>query len=130
MGVFDLEKNDHGVYASDGTEEQISAADYDPSHDRREDEEKRLRAVVAKDGEHHEAEVIEVEEEEEDVDDMFALDVTEKKPKKIKKVVVSDQRSWLTLILMAGLETSSSCTHRHDSRLSFRSGRILPDRLG
>ena len=86
-----MEKAEHqGHFAGDGAEEQISAADYDPSLDRKEDEEKRLRAVVEKDGEHQEAEEIEVEEEEEDdVDDMFALDVTEKKPKKVKKVAVS-----------------------------------------
>ena len=86
-----MEKADQqGHFAGDGVEEQISAADYDPSLDRKEDEEKRLRAVVEKDGEHQEAEMIEVEdEEEEDVDDMFALDVAEKKPKKVKRISVS-----------------------------------------
>ena len=62
-----MEKADQqGHFAGDGVEEQISAADYDPSLDRKEDEEKRLRAVVEKDGEHQEAEMIEVEDEEEE----------------------------------------------------------------
>ena len=78
--------------------EQISAADYDPSLDRREDEEKRVRCVIGKDAAHtggdKEVEMIDVEEEEEeeddDVEDMFALEPTEKKKKKrkVKKVTV------------------------------------------
>ncbi len=72
------------------TVEQISAADYDPSLDRREDEEKRVRAVIGN-GEHAvDLEVAEVEEdvgEEDDVDDMFALATNEKK-KKVRKVTV------------------------------------------
>lgn len=93
--AFDLTKQedkqlDDNIQVADGINEQVSAADYDPSLDRREDEEKRIRAVVEKDENHQDVEMIEVEEEEEeDVDDMFALDVTEKKPKKVKKVAVS-----------------------------------------
>ena len=93
--AFDLTKQedkqlDDNMQVADGTNEQISAADYDPSLDRREDEEKRIRAVVEKDESHQDVEMVEVEEdEEEDVDDMFDLDVTEKKPKKVKKVAVS-----------------------------------------
>ncbi|EJD06155.1 kinase-like protein [Fomitiporia mediterranea MF3/22] len=90
---FDLIKedkpSDSAVQVADGTGEQISAADYDPSFDRREDEEKRVRAVTAKDEKHQEIEMIEVEEEEEeeDVDDMFALDTVEKKKtKKVRKI--------------------------------------------
>jgi len=64
--------------------EQISAADYDPSLDRREDEQKRFvmdRTVAG------EAEVlVEEEEEEDDVDDMFVISTTKKK--KVKKVKV------------------------------------------
>ncbi|KAH8117641.1 kinase-like domain-containing protein [Phellopilus nigrolimitatus] len=87
---FDLAKKGAESNASqpvDGTGEQISAADYDPSLDRREDEEKRVRAVVSKDKGHQDVEIVEIEEEEEeDVDDMFALDTTEKKTKKVRKV--------------------------------------------
>ena len=49
------------VQAQTGTVEQISAADYDPSLDRREDEEKRVRAVV--DQTQNQIEMIEEEEE-------------------------------------------------------------------
>ena len=92
--AFDLTKQedkqlDDIMQVADGINEQVSAADYDPSLDRREDEEKRIRAVVEKDESHQDVEMVEVEEEEEDVDDMFALDVTEKRPKKVKKVAVS-----------------------------------------
>ena len=71
--------------------EQVSAADYDPSLDRREDEHKRFKEPIPKnEPTEEEIEVIEEEEEEEeDVDDMFAALTTEKKPKKVKKVVVS-----------------------------------------
>jgi serine/threonine-protein kinase PRP4 len=67
------------------TGEQISAADYDPNQDRREDEGKRgFRDVTEVD-----VEMIE-EEEDEDVDDIFAVATTErKKVKKVRKVVVN-----------------------------------------
>jgi hypothetical protein len=59
-----------------GAAEQISAADYDPSLDRREDEGKRLGAI----------EITEVEaEDDEEMDDMFAIGTPEKK-KKSKKI--------------------------------------------
>jgi serine/threonine-protein kinase PRP4 len=60
--------------------EQVSAADYDPSLDRREDEQKRIWNLNHVPGT--------VEEEEEDVDDMFAINTSEKKVKKVKKVLV------------------------------------------
>ena len=68
---------------------QVSAADYDPSLDRREDEHRRVLKdepmavdpVSIEDVE----EIEEVEEEEEDVDDMFAVAMGER-PKKVKKV--------------------------------------------
>jgi serine/threonine-protein kinase PRP4 len=71
----------------DGAREQISAADYDPSLDRREDEQRRVRG--AKEELNQDVEM--VEEEEEDVDDMFAVPVADKKKKikKVKKVIVS-----------------------------------------
>jgi serine/threonine-protein kinase PRP4 len=74
----------------DGAREQISAADYDPSLDRREDEQRRVRG--AKEDLNQDVEMIEEEEEEEeDVDDMFAVSVADKKKKikKVKKVIVS-----------------------------------------
>lgn len=74
-----------------GVAEQISAADYDPSLDRREDEQKRVRGVnQAPDAD---VEILEEEEEEEEdeVEDMFAVISTEKvkKVKKVKRVAVS-----------------------------------------
>lgn len=75
----------------DGAREQISAADYDPSLDRREDEQRRVRGT--KEVSNQDVEIIEEEEEEEegddDVDDMFAVAVVDKKTKKVKKVKVS-----------------------------------------
>jgi serine/threonine-protein kinase PRP4 len=75
----------------DGAPEQISAADYDPSLDRREDEQRRVRGT--KELLNQDVEMIEEEEneeeEEEDVDDMFAVSVADKKTKKVKKVMVS-----------------------------------------
>jgi serine/threonine-protein kinase PRP4 len=89
-GAFELAKDDEQedvqakVQAQNGGTHQISAADNDPSLDRREDEQRR----VYKD-KPMAVETIE-EEEEEDVDDMFAVVTTEKKKiKKVKKVVVS-----------------------------------------
>jgi serine/threonine-protein kinase PRP4 len=93
--LFDLAKEEEAGQAqtvvqhqneADGAAEQ-SAADYDPSMDRREDEHKRLRNdqdvhMVADDAEE---EYEEVEEVEEDLDDMFAID--DEKPKKVKKKV-------------------------------------------
>ncbi|KAN0075564.1 Protein kinase-like domain containing protein [Tylopilus felleus] len=89
QGAFELAKDeDEGkartnVQAQDGTGEQISAADYDPSLDRRED-----ARIHAYNGEPMAIDVEEVEEEEDDVDDMFAMASSErKKVKKVKKVV-------------------------------------------
>jgi hypothetical protein len=73
------------VQAENAGAEQVSAADYDPSLDRREDEQKRVREPMP------EVEVIEEEEEEDDVDDMFAVATGEKKKvKKVKTVVSGD----------------------------------------
>ncbi|KAK0227706.1 kinase-like domain-containing protein [Armillaria fumosa] len=66
---------------------QVSAGDYDPSLDRREDEQRRVFGPTQNEPEVMEMEVEEEEEEEEeDVDDMFAVATVEKKPKKFKKV--------------------------------------------
>ncbi|KAL5490604.1 PRP4_1 [Sanghuangporus weigelae] len=84
------EQSDAPAQPADEAGEQILAADYDPSLDRREDEEKRIRAVAAKDVGHQDVDMLEVEEEEEedDVDDMFSLDAVEKeKTKTVKKVM-------------------------------------------
>lgn len=64
--------------------EQVSAADYDPSLDRREDEQRRVRDPVPA------IETIEEEvEEEDDVDDMFAVATSDvKKVRKVKKKTV------------------------------------------
>ena len=64
----------------DGTGEQVSAADYDPCLDRREDEHKRVWGTKE---EPRDIEMVEEEEEEEDVDDMFAVATSEKKVKKL-----------------------------------------------
>ena len=98
--VFELAKGgeEEGAQAEaqeqaklDGGREQVSAADYDPSLDRREDEQRRVRG--AKEELNQDIEMIEDEEEEDeddDVDDMFAVSVADKKKvKKVKKVMVS-----------------------------------------
>ena len=69
--------------------EQVSAADYDPIQDRREDEGKRIHDV-----DNHAGDDVEmvVEEEEDDLDDMFAVVTTEKKKaKKIRRVLVRER---------------------------------------
>ncbi|KZT11177.1 kinase-like protein [Laetiporus sulphureus 93-53] len=73
----------------DGADGQVLAADYDPSLDRREDEQRRVLGV--KDESSDNMQVIEEEEEEEEVDDMFAIITTEtrKKTKKVKKVIIA-----------------------------------------
>ncbi|TCD64183.1 U4/U6 small nuclear ribonucleoprotein prp4 [Steccherinum ochraceum] len=89
-GTFSLAKDEEQdkqakAQIQDDLNEQISAADYDPNLDYREDEQKRARAVV---DDQPDMEIVEEEEveEEEDLDDMFAVSNTEKKIKKIKKV--------------------------------------------
>ncbi|KAF9481290.1 kinase-like protein [Pholiota conissans] len=68
--------------------DQVLAADYDPSLDRREDERKRFNGNMHVEVLDDEEEVEEeVEEEEEDIDDMFAVALSDKpKIKKVKKV--------------------------------------------
>ena len=94
----------------DGAREQVSAADYDPSLDRREDEQRRVR------GANQDVEMIEEDEEEEDVDDMFALFATDKqnKIKKVKKVIVRRvSRLFLTTLILCS-ETPFTGS-RHDN---------------
>ena len=80
---FTLVEDDTQVKLQVGNEggEQVSAADYDPSLDRREDEQKRIWNPAQS--------VEELEEEEEEVDDMFAVAAPEKQVKKLKRMVVS-----------------------------------------
>jgi serine/threonine-protein kinase PRP4 len=91
--VFDLTKEEDAGIAQtavqhenvkEGTADQ-SAADYDPSMDQREDEQKRLR-TDANLSVNEEAEEWEEEDDQddEDVDDMFAI-IDSEKPKKSKK---------------------------------------------
>lgn len=90
-----MKKQEENVNANVG--EQILAADYDPSLDRREDEGKRIQPLVKVEEEDVE-EVVE-EEDEDDVDDMFAVAVNDKpKVKKVKKVTVRPlAMSWVPL---------------------------------
>ncbi|KAI9453902.1 kinase-like domain-containing protein [Lactarius psammicola] len=108
-GVFELAKGgeEEGAQAEaqeqaklDGAREQVSAADYDPSLDRREDEQRRVRGVQEE--LNQDVEMIEVEEEEDDddVDDMFAVSVVDKKRvKKVKKVVKPSLPALITTTL-------------------------------
>ncbi|OSD02162.1 kinase-like protein [Trametes coccinea BRFM310] len=84
-GTFSLAKGDgeEQVQVQNALGEQVSAADYDPSLDRREDEHKRVWGVIE---EPDDVEMVE-EEEEDDVDDMFAIATSEKKVKRVKRVV-------------------------------------------
>ncbi|KAI6119682.1 kinase-like domain-containing protein [Pisolithus croceorrhizus] len=81
--MFELAKDEEDAHTKaagpDETGLQISAADYDPNLDRREDEQK----LVFKDGP---IDILE-EVEEEDVDDMFAIGTTDGKVKNAKKAV-------------------------------------------
>ena len=111
----------------DGAREQISAADYDPSLDRREDEQRRVRG--AKEELNHDVEMIE-EEEEEDVDDMFAVSVADKKKKikKVKKVIVSlllIVYPITTLISAARSETHATGSHHDNLGYCRRPRRLL-----
>ena len=110
----------------DGAREQISAADYDPSLDRREDEQRRVRGT--KEELNQDVEMIE-EEEEEDVEDMFAVSVADKKKtKKVKKVIVSLVVLVLrptTLISVARSETHVTGSHYNNLRYCRRLRRLL-----
>ncbi|KZV79783.1 kinase-like protein [Exidia glandulosa HHB12029] len=83
---FSLEKSTDGQASLADGGEQVSAADYDPSLDRKQDEDKRFgRQEVAMDVDLVE-EVVE-EEEEEEIDDLFALGTPEKKKTRIVRKV-------------------------------------------
>ena len=87
--------------------ELVSAADYDPSLDRREDEQKRFGRGEEERKTTAEPEIIEddedEEEDEDDVDDMFAVAMSDtNKVKKVKKrtVTVSCSPSLYFLVLI------------------------------
>ncbi|KIJ25950.1 hypothetical protein M422DRAFT_38427 [Sphaerobolus stellatus SS14] len=98
--LFDLTKDGSEEQADKITKEdgeQISAADYDPSLDRREDEARRVgiwngQAKANGKEDKMDVDVVEEEvtdEEDEDVEDMFAIATSEpKKKKKVKKISV------------------------------------------
>jgi len=112
-------------------QDQILAADYDPSLDRREDEQKRIGNVVAGLDPRTNDEVEEVEEveEEEDLDDMFAVTTGKKSKKIVKKVVVSavlfpDSKFAADMQFIA--EEDCTCPHNnYNARLCFRPGGLL-----
>jgi len=126
--AFDLAKADD-LQAKDVTEgvgNQISAADYDPSLDRREDEKKRvgpaaIPILVEAIEEEVLVEVEEEEAEEDDVDDMFAVDLEPsekvKKVKKVKQRVVS--------VLFFFRQTCYSCDLGFRKQLLRPSSRLL-----
>ena len=95
----------------------MSAADYDPSLDRREDEQRRVRG--AKEELSQDVEMIEEDEDDmDDVDDMFAVFATDKKKKvkKVKKIIVRriGRSSATPLIPVPRSETRFTSSH-HDN---------------
>lgn len=102
----------------------ISAADYDPSLDRREDEERRVRGVAD-----HDVEMIEEveEEDDDDLDDMFAIDATEKKKKKKVRQITVGCANWIRGFVFADgiLEAYSPCFDQDNIGHRSRLRRIL-----
>ena len=100
--MFALTKEDERESPAGQTEgqEQISAADYDPSLDRREDEERRVRGIRQEDEEMEEVE--EVDEDDDDLDDMFAIPDPNKKK---KKTVLKKKTSKAPAVSLAALPT-------------------------
>jgi hypothetical protein len=101
----------------DGAREQVSAADYDPSLDRREDEQRRVRG--AKEELNQDVEMIE-EDEDEDMDDvdMFAVFATDKKKKvkKVKKIIVCRiGRSFATALIPVPRSEARFTSSHHDN---------------
>jgi serine/threonine-protein kinase PRP4 len=107
----DEEKAQAKVQAENTDAEQISAADYDPSLDRREDEQRRVREPVA---EIHSVEEEEEVEEEDDVDDMFAVATSDtKKVKKKVTVSVNTFQTYLSSISIFPIENCCPRTNYH-----------------
>ena len=65
-------------------EQQVSAADYDPSQDRREEEKRHLGIKEEPDIQEVPEEIVVEESDDDDLDDMFSV-AAEDKPKKVKK---------------------------------------------
>ena len=101
----------------DGAREQVSAADYDPSLDRREDEQRRVRG--AKEELNQDVEMIEEDEDDmDDVDDMFAVFATDKKKKvkKVKKIIVCRiGRSFATALIPVPRSEARFTSSHHDN---------------
>ena len=118
--------------AVQGDAEQVFAADYDPSLDRREDEQRRVRVA----NETLPIEVVGEEEEEEvEIDDMFAVAMGEgKKVAKVKKVVVSVACNFLISVQMgadfAVSEIRGTCINYDHFRFRCGSGRLLSGHPG
>ncbi|KAI0028993.1 kinase-like domain-containing protein [Vararia minispora EC-137] len=91
-GAFELAKGDEvGRTEVADDQQMISAADYDPSLDRREDERRRVGQLERAEGVQNvemveEEEIVEGEDEEDDVDDMFAVGGGEKKRRTVRRV--------------------------------------------
>lgn len=116
----DTEENQAKLSTEGGGTEQISAADYDPSLDRREDELKRFQDEPIKVDDEQFEEVEEVEEEEV-IEDMFSLEPVLKKVKKTKRVAVS--RSSLDFVPML------ISLARRNRRLPWSQLRLTPLRI-
>ena len=86
------------VQVDNGDAEQVFAADYDPSQDRREEEQRRVRVVQDEVLPEIVETVDEEEEEEGDIDDMFAVVTGDKKVRKVKKITVSNLSVFSLLI--------------------------------
>lgn len=113
-----------------GAGEQVSAADYDPSLDRREDEHKRVWGTK---DQHADVEMIEEEEEEEeDVDDMFAVATSDKKVKKVKRVAVGPSEVCIDVWRCSYRVCAEACYgYRHcNARFCRRLRRLLSDHFG
>lgn len=110
--------------------EQVLAADYDPSLDRREDERRRFgdQPLPIELEEEEEVEEEVEEEEEDDIDDMFAVASLDKpKVRKVRKVKVGTRLNNVFRISNSnGLEASRSCSN-NDCHTRYRCGsrRIL-----
>lgn len=122
-GTFELIKGDEGDSRSEVQNndaaiaaEQISAADYNPNLDRREDEEKRaqkdddVQMVVEEE---------DYEEEEEDVDDMFAVASEKPKLKKVRKVIVRLSSHFCFNMLTYSLFSENFCSGYDNNESGF-----------
>ena len=127
LGEVSIQKQDDrmGSPMTNGPiDEQISAADYDPTMDRREDDARRARHVAAEalaDGIGEVPSQVDITSNvddgagDEEVDDMFAL--TTDKPKKNNEVIW-----WFTIFNMRAVDTSLALPRSSDSTPTSSSG--------